>query len=264
MLVDFTGKVAIVTGGAAGMGAAVANLIVGSHGKVVIADIDATNGARVADELGEAARFVRGDVTRIEDVATVVAAALAEFGHIDILFNNAGHGAVGTAATITPDEWHRMLDINLNSAFLMARAVLPHLKAVGGGAIVNTCSVSGIAGDYGTLAYNTAKGGLINMTRSMALDCIRDNIRVNAICPGVIADTAMTAGLRQHPLGLKPWQVRIPMRRTGNAIEVARVMAFVASDLASYMTGAVVVVDGGLTAHTGLPSPDDVAAAAIG
>lgn len=113
-------------------------------------------------------------------------------------------------------------------------------------------------------AYNASKAGLINLTRSMAIDHAKDNIRVNAICPGVIADTTMASKLAEGPGGLATWNARIPLRRTGFAIEVARVMVFVASDLASYMTGSVTVVDGGLMAHTGMPTPDDFAAASQG
>lgn len=260
MHVDFVGKVAIVTGGASGIGAALVRIIVESHGKVVIADLNETMGAELAQELGKAALFVRADVTSDEDVQALASATVAAFGRIDILFNNAGVGHGGDAETITPVEWRRMIDVNLNSAFLVTRAVLPHLKAAGGGSIVNTCSVSGIGGDYGMLAYNTAKGGLINLTRALALDCAANNIRVNAVCPGVIGDTAMTAHLRELRGGLSSYHARIPMRRTGAAVEVARVMAFVASNLASYMTGSVTVVDGGLTAHTGLPTLDTMIA----
>jgi meso-butanediol dehydrogenase/(S,S)-butanediol dehydrogenase/diacetyl reductase len=260
--INFGGKVAIVTGGASGMGAAVARLIAESGGRVVIADIDATAGPALAGELGAMARFVRADVTRVDDTQKLVAATVDAFGRIDILFNNAGKGSLGDTATLDPADWREIIDVNLNSAYLVTKAALPHLKAAGGGSIVNTASVSGLAGDYGMIAYNAAKAGLVNLTRSLALDHAKDKIRVNAICPGVIADTAMASKLPEGPGGLATWNARIPMRRTGFAIEVARVMVFVASDLASYMTGSVIVVDGGLTAHTGMPTPDDFAAAA--
>ncbi|HUB94848.1 MAG TPA: SDR family NAD(P)-dependent oxidoreductase [Stellaceae bacterium] len=260
--IDFSGKVAIVTGGASGMGAATARLITESGGRVVIADIDATTGAAHAAELGKSARFVRTDVTRVEDTQRLMAATIEAFGRIDVLFNNAGKGSLGDAATLEPAGWYEIIDVNLNSAYLMTKAALPHLKTGGGGAIVNTASVSGLAGDYGMVAYNAAKAGLVNLTRSLAIDHAKDKIRVNAVCPGIIADTAMASKLADGPGGLETWNARIPLRRTGFAIEVARVMVFVASDLASYMTGSVIVVDGGLTAHTGMPTPDDFSAAA--
>jgi meso-butanediol dehydrogenase/(S,S)-butanediol dehydrogenase/diacetyl reductase len=262
--IDFGGKVAIVSGGASGMGAAAARMIVESGGRVVIADVDTTGGAAHATKLGAMARFVRTDVTRVEDTQKLMAATVDAFGRIDILFNNAGKGMLGDAATMDPADWHQIIDVNLSSAYLMTKAALPHLKAAGGGSIVNTASVSGLAGDYAMVAYNAAKAGLVNLTRSLALDHAKDKIRVNAICPGIIADTAMASKLSEGPGGLATWNARIPMRRTGFAVEVARVMVFVASDLASYMTGSVIVVDGGLTTHTGMPTPEDFAAAARG
>jgi meso-butanediol dehydrogenase/(S,S)-butanediol dehydrogenase/diacetyl reductase len=259
--IDFGGKVAIVSGGASGMGAAAARMITESGGRVVIADVDATAGPAYAAKLGAMARFVRTDVTRVEETQKLMAATIEAFGRIDILFNNAGKGSLGDAA-LDPADWYQIIDVNLNSAYLMTKAALPHLKSAGGGSIVNTASVSGLAGDYGMVAYNSAKAGLVNLTRSLALDHAKDKIRVNAICPGIIADTAMASKLAEGPGGLATWNARIPMRRTGFAVEVARVMVFVASDLASYMTGSVIVVDGGLTTHTGMPTPDDFAAAA--
>lgn len=252
----FTNKIAIVTGGAAGIGAAVARIIAEEGGRVVIADIEEKSGAAIASDIGKSALFIRCDITKGEDIAALTARTADKFGRIDILFNNAGKGHVDDLATFNIDAWHDIIDTNLTSAFLMTKAALPHLKKAGGGAVVNVCSVSGLNGDYRMFAYNAAKAGLINLTRALALDYAQDNIRVNAVCPGVIADTAMTSHLREAGLG--PWNARIPMRRTGKAMEVAEVMAFVASDAASYMTGSVLVVDGGLLAHTGLPIPADI------
>lgn len=264
MQVNFEGKVAIVTGGASGMGAAVAQLVVSAGGRVVVADIDEAKGVGLAEKLGSGARFVRTDVSRGEDAQGLAAGTLEAFGRIDILFNNAGRSSLADATALEIAEWRQVIDVNLTSAYLVSKAVLPHMIHLGGGSIVNTCSVSGLAGDYGMLVYNVSKAGLINLTRCLALDHAKHRIRVNAVCPGVIADTAMAAKLPEGPGGLAVWNARIPMRRTGLALEVARVMAFVASDLASYMTGSVIVVDGGLTAHTGMPTPDDFAAACRG
>jgi NAD(P)-dependent dehydrogenase (short-subunit alcohol dehydrogenase family) len=152
MTIDFSGKVAIVTGGASGMGAAAARLITESGGRVVIADIDATAGTAHAAELGTSARFVRTDVTSVDDTKRLMAATIEAFGRIDVLFNNAGKGSLGDAATLEPADWYQIIDVNLNSAYLMTKAALPHLKAAGGGSIVNTASVSGLAGDYGMVA----------------------------------------------------------------------------------------------------------------
>ncbi len=262
MKLDFMGKVAIVTGGAAGMGAALARILAEGGAKVVIADISDAGGRAMADEIGEAARYVRCDVTSEADCQAAAETAAAAFGRIDILYNNAGQGSRGRADTLDPGQWRRIIEVNLTSAYLMSRAVVPHLRAAGGGSIVNTCSISGMAGDYDMAPYNAAKGGIINLSRSMALDYAQENIRVNAVCPGVISDTVMAGNLHRGPGGLDTWNARIPMARTGAAVEVARVLAFVGSDAASYMTGAVIPVDGGLTAHTGMPTPRDFETAA--
>jgi meso-butanediol dehydrogenase/(S,S)-butanediol dehydrogenase/diacetyl reductase len=262
MEVLFNGKAAIVTGGASGMGAALVRLLVEGGGQVMIADIEEAKGAALAAELGARARFHRTDITKLDQCERLAQATMDAFGRIDILYNNAARGELGDTLGISPEQWDAIIDVGLSGAFRMTRAVLPHMKAGGGGAIVNTCSVSGLGGDYGMVAYNSAKGGLINLTRCLALDHAKDNIRVNAICPGVIADTTMAAPLHTAPGGLATWNAKIAMGRTGLSVEVARVMAFLGSDLASYMTGSVVVVDGGLLAHTGLPKPDDFVPAA--
>lgn len=254
----FDNKVAIITGGAAGIGAALARIITTEGGRVVIADVTESSGQALAAELGEAACFVHCDITQPKAVASLLDTTLQRFGRLDALFNNAGKGHIDQVTSFEIDAWRDIVDTNLTSAFLLSKEALPHLKRSGKGCIVNTCSVSGIAGDYGMFAYNAAKAGLINFTRALALDYAKDNIRVNAVCPGVIGDTVMTAHLRSLPQGLAPWNARIPMGRTGKATEVAEVLAFVASDAASYMTGSVLVVDGGLTAHTGMPVPAEV------
>lgn len=249
----FGGKVALVTAGASGIGAAAARLFAERGGRVVIADIDERGGAAVAGEIGDAAHFVACDVTEIDQATATVDAVVARFGRLDCLFNNAGKAALSMGANTDPADWKMVVDVTLNSVFYFSRAAVPHLKAAGGGVIVNTASVSGMFGDYMMAAYNAAKGGVLNFTRAMALDHADDNIRVNAVCPGLIWDTAMTKHLASLPGGWEPWKASIPMRRGGAAIEVARSMMFLASDEASYITGASLVVDGGLTAQTGFP-----------
>ena len=262
MQVNFQSKVAVVTGGASGMGAALCKMIVDAGGQVVIADIDEAVGTSLAEQLGTSVQFVRTDVSQWVDAQRLAARTVEAFGHIDVLFNNAGRSSLADATTLDPAEWHRVIDVNMTSAYLVSKSVIPHLRAAGGGSIVNTCSVSGLAGDYGMLAYNTSKAGLVNLTRCLALDYAKHKIRVNAVCPGIIADTAMASKLADGPGGLALWDSHIPLGRTGHAVEVARVMLFLGSDLTSYMTGSVIVVDGGLTCHTGMPTPDDFAAAA--
>lgn len=250
---DFAGKVALITAGASGIGAATARLFAERGGNVVIADIDEPGGEARAREIGAAGRFVRCDVARVDDAEAAVAAAIAEFGRLDCLFNNAGRANMGTTPENDPAAWKEVIDITLNSVFYLSRAAIPHMKAQGGGVIVNTASVSGMAGDYAMASYNAAKGGVLNYTRAMALDHADDNIRVNAVCPGLVWDTAMTQHLSSLPGGWDPWKARIPMRRGGQALEIAKTLLFLASDEASYITGASIAVDGGLTAQTAFP-----------
>ena len=250
---DFAGKVAIVTAGASGMGAAATRLLAARGCRVVIADIDEHGGKAIAGELGEAAAFVRCDVTEDGDAKQVVASTLRRFGRIDALFNNAGEGHVHETLDLDPAEWQRLIAINLNSVFYLSRAAIPAIRDAGGGAIVNTASVDGIAADRGMSAYNAAKGGVVNYTRNLALECARHRIRVNAVCPGWIADTAMTAQMASQPAIVDRYNQRIPLGRGGRATEVAQMMVFLASDAASYVTGAIIPVDGGLTCQTGFP-----------
>lgn len=250
---EFAGKSALVTAGASGIGAAAARLFVERGGTVLIGDIDEAGGRALAEELGANAAFARCDVTDIAAAATLVETAFARFRRLDCLFNNAGRAVMSTVPDTPPDDWGMVIDVTLNSVFHLSRAAIPRMRSQGGGAIVNTASVSGLHGDYMMAAYNAAKGGVINLTRAMALDHADDGIRVNAVCPGLIWDTAMTGPLAHLPGGWKPWQRAIPMRRGGNAVEVARAMLFLASDEASYITGATLAVDGGLTAQTAFP-----------
>lgn len=250
---DFAGKVALVTAGASGIGAAAAKFLVQRGAKVVIADIDVANGQRVAREIGGDARFERCDVADIDQATAVIEAAVDRFGRLDCLFNNAGKATLANTPDTSPTDWKMVVDITLNSVFYLSRAAIPHMRGNGGGVIINTASVSGMFGDYLMAAYNAAKGGVINYTRAMALDHADDKIRVNAVCPGLIWDTQMTKPLGTQRGGWEPWKASIPMRRGGNAEEVAKAMLFLASDDASYITGATLAVDGGLTAQTCFP-----------
>lgn len=255
---DFAGKVAIVTGGSSGMGAEAVRLLAARGAKVVIADIAMERAQALAADLGDAVEVIRCDVAMIEDTETLLRATMARHGRLDALFNNAGKGQLGMTPDLDPAEWHDIIAVNLHSVFNCCKFAIPAMKASGGGAIVNTASVDGIAADEGMPAYNAAKGGVVNYTRSLALECARHNIRVNAVCPGWIADTPMTAHMASASAVAAAWAKSVPMGRGGRASEVAQVMVFLASDAASYVSGAIVPVDGGLVCSTGFPRLSDV------
>jgi meso-butanediol dehydrogenase/(S,S)-butanediol dehydrogenase/diacetyl reductase len=249
----FQDKVAVITGGASGIGAATARLLAAEGAKVVVVDLNEAQGHALVESLeADRALFIRCDVADRAAVEAMIKTAHAKFGRLDILFNNAGIGCFGETPDLDPEVWARVIAIDLNSVFYACRAAIPLMRAAGGGAIVNTASISGLAGDFGFTAYNAAKGAVINYTRALALDHAKDNIRVNALCPGLI-DTPLTAAAKQMSGVLDVWLEGIPMKRAGTPEEMAKVVAFLASDDASYVTGTIMVADGGKTAGTGQP-----------
>ena len=249
----FEGRVAVVTGGASGIGAAAARRFHAEGASVLLADLNAEAGEALAAELDDGrARFRRVDVAAWPEVDALVADAVQAFGGLDILFNNAGIGSFATAADLAVEDWRRVIDVDLSSVFYGCKAAIPALRARGGGAIINTASISGLAGDFSFAAYNAAKAGVINLTRSVAIDHARENIRVNAVCPGPV-DTPIIAGINDLQGVREAWDARVPMGRFARPEEIAAVVAFLASDDASYMTGSILAVDGGVTAHTGQP-----------
>ena len=245
----FNNKVAFITGGGSGIGAATARQMAREGATCVIVDISQEAADAVASEVGGLG--LAADVSKRAETEAAIAAAVAQHGRIDILFNNAGVGCFGKTPDLDPAEWERVIAIDLNAVFYACHAAIPHMPKPGG-AIVNTASISGIAGDYNFTAYNAAKAAVINYTRSMAIDHAREGLRVNALCPGLIA-TPLTAATDQLPELKRVWHGSIPMGRAGTPEEMAEVVCFLASDAASYMTGSIVVADGGQTAWTGQP-----------
>ncbi|MCI0546692.1 MAG: glucose 1-dehydrogenase [Candidatus Rokubacteria bacterium] len=249
------GKAALVTGAATGIGRATARVLAGAGARVALADTRER-------ELGEAVAEVRAaggeatpvvaDLGRPEDCAAAVAAAVAAHGRLDVLVNNAGVGTMvvgGTVETIPLERWDLALDVNARAIYLVSRAAIPHLRAAGGGAIVNTASVSAYRGsrERPTHAYAASKGAVLALTRSMAASYGRDRIRVNAICPGVIR-TRLTADIidgveREMAAGRG-----IPLGRVGEPEDVARCVLFLVSEDSAWITGVEIVVDGGALA----------------
>lgn len=258
----FAGKTAIVTGGASGIGEAFVRRFVSEGGAVMIAELDAERAAALVGELGDNSAYQNVDVADADAFAPLAEETIARFGRIDILFNNAGIGNYGLTPDLEIEQWRRCIEVNLDAVFFACKAIIPHMKAHGGGAIVNTASASGLAADYGFTAYNAAKAGVINYTRCLAIDHARDNIRANSICPGPVDTPLLTTGV-DAIRGLRTqWEGVVPSGRFARPDEIAAVALFLASDDASGVSGAAVPVDGGLTAHTGQPDLRDVMDAA--
>jgi 3alpha(or 20beta)-hydroxysteroid dehydrogenase len=240
------GRVVLVSGGARGIGAAVARAVVEEGGRVVIGDLLDDEGAEVATGLGdERARFVHLDVTNGDQWRDAVAAAESAFGPVSVLVNNAGIVRWGMIADLDPAVWHEVLGVNLTGVFLGMQAAIPSLRRAGGGSIVNISSVSGLVGFPMQSAYTASKWGVRGLTKSAALELARDGIRVNSVHPGLtrtpmaeVTDPAMVA-VRDQVLAVQP----IP--RMGEPEEVARLVVFLAGEEASFSTGSEFVVDGG-------------------
>jgi NAD(P)-dependent dehydrogenase (short-subunit alcohol dehydrogenase family) len=244
-------KVAIVTGGGSGIGRAAAELFAREGAKVVVADYKADaaqDAVRAITDAGGDAVFVKVDVSDPTQVEQMTQVALDTYGGIDILVNNAGVLLFGTIVDTRVEDWNRLMSINLTGVFLCSKAVIPHMIKRGGGSIINTSSSTGAHDAAGNIAaYVASKGGVTLLTRAMAIDHAKDHIRVNAIAPGP-TDTPM---LRDNlsPEALDDFAATFPMKRLGRPEELAYAALFLASDEASFVTGAILAVDGGQTAQ---------------
>jgi 3alpha(or 20beta)-hydroxysteroid dehydrogenase len=232
------GKVALISGGARGMGASHARLLVAEGAQVVVADILDDEGRSLVEELGAAARYVHLDVTQPADWASATATAVQEFGALNVLVNNAGIINYGPLKTFDLTKWQKILDVNVTGTLLGIQAVVDPMIAAGGGSIINISSIEGLRGAAWVHGYVTSKWAVRGLTKSAALELAPDKIRVNSIHPGFIR-TAMTEKLPQEALS-------IPLGRSGEPQDVSTFVLFLASDESSYATAAEFVVDGGL------------------
>lgn len=246
-----TGKRALVTGGASGIGRATALLFAREGAAVAVVDIDEASGQAVAQAIvneGGQAIFIRCDVSRAADCQRAVQETVDRLGGLDILFNNAGIIRRANVVETTEEEWDRVMAVNVKSVFLMSKYAVPVMAQAGGGVIINTASGWGLVGGRRAVSYCASKGAVVNMTRAMALDHGEQNIRVNCVCPGdtdtgMLRDEARQLGAPAEEFLTKA--ADRPLRRIGRPEEIAQAVLYLASDASSFVTGATLVVDGG-------------------
>lgn len=251
------GKAAIVTGAASGIGAATATVFAREGARVLLADRDAERGEAVAQAIrhaGGEAIFHAADMGDLAAIDAMAAAAATAFGRIDILHNNTAGAVPGALGDIDLDAWDRSFQFGLRPYWYVTRCVLPHMIAGGGGSIVNTASISGLSADLGLANYNMIKAAIINMSRSVAIDYAAQNIRCNAVCPGVVFTAPFEKMQAQNPELIAAMANAQLQGRFGRPEEIANVVLFLASDEASFVSGTTIVADGGSTAWTGTPS----------
>jgi meso-butanediol dehydrogenase/(S,S)-butanediol dehydrogenase/diacetyl reductase len=246
-------KTAIVTGAAAGIGAASAALFAREGARVVAVDIDRELLAQISDQIGRAGGecfAAVADVSRRDDVENVLSSTIQKFGRVDILFNNAGIVTTGTLEAVREEQWDRAMAINVKSMYLFCRAVVPLMRTQGGGVILNTASATALRAVTDRACYTATKAAVIGLTKSMALDYVRDNIRVNCLCPGTVDTPSLTQRLAAFPdpaEARKTFIARQPMGRFGTADEIAQAALYLVSPATKFVTGVAFAVDGGLS-----------------
>lgn len=255
MLMKLKDKAALITGASMGIGAAIAKLFAKEGCKVVISDIEKAAGLATQKEIenqGGQCLFLECDVSNAASVKKMSQEALAFCGNLHILVNNAAIWRPGSVTELTEELWDQVIDTNLKSIFLVSREIIPAIQKSSGGSIINIASVAGLVGGRESSAYNASKGGVVNLTRAMALDYASDHIRVNCICPGLIKSAQGDMVVAYYAPGQDPepamasWQ---PLSKMGMPQDVARAALYFASDDSDFATGSIFVIDGGLTAE---------------
>ncbi|RIH85370.1 SDR family NAD(P)-dependent oxidoreductase [Calidithermus roseus] len=244
----FQGKVVLVTGAARGIGRAVAEAFAAQEAMLVLCDVR-PEGAEVARKMG--AFFVHADIAQPHDRERLIHEAVRQWGGVNVLINNAAISAPGSALRVSLDNWQQVLEVNLTAPMHLSALAAREMNKNGGGAIVNIASVQGLFAEQNNVAYNASKGGLVNLTRSLALDLAPLGIRVNAVAPGAIATEGVLEAidLSENPEQTRrDWEDLHALRRLGKPEEVAQAVLFLASEAASFITGAILPVDGGMTA----------------
>ena len=236
-------KVVIITGGISGIGKASAELFNKEGAKLVLVDLDENKGNEAAKEIGGETIFVQADVTSEEDAKKVFDTTIEKFGRVDILFNNAGIGVTKATHEVTYAEYRKTVNVDLDAVFLYSKLAIDYFREQGSGNIINTASMYGWIGAAGNAAYNAAKGGVINLTRSLGIEYAAENIRVNALCPGFIDTPIIPVEMKEALIGITP------IGRRCTSEEMAKATLFLASDDSSFMTANTLTVDGGFTAQ---------------
>ena len=247
---EFSGKRVLVTGAASGIGRSCAQLLVERGARLLAVDLDQSGLDSLSGELGGSVVTFGADLSEQEPAEEMIDEAVSKLGGLDVLINCAGIGSFGRVTETDPAMWRKVHAIDLDAVFFACRKAMPHLVESQGN-VVNVASISGLGGDYAFTAYNSAKAGVINLTRNMAVDFAKDGVRVNAICPGYVL-TPLTS---QMPAPIaEAFAAGVPIGRGAQPDEIAEAILFLASDRASFVTGHVMVADGGRTAATGQPN----------